>query len=68
MDKKWHQYPRIPIIAAVDTAPPPWCHLGTPLPIDEHVDWHALKLISVCCQISDQFHFAGCQIFLPISL
>ena len=51
----------------VDTAPPPWCHLGTlpldSLPLDEHVDWQALKLISTGCQIFDQFHFAGCQIF-----
>ena len=67
MDRQWHQYLRIPIIAAADTAPPPWCQLGTlpldSLPLDEHVDWQALKLISAGCQISYQFHFTGCQIF-----
>ena len=66
MDRQWHQYLRIQIIAAVDTAPPPWCNLGTlpldSLPFDEHVDWQALKFI-FAGQISDQFHFAGCQIF-----
>ena len=57
------------LIAAVDTAPPPWRHSGTlshdSLPLDEHVDWQALKLISAGCQIFDQFHFEGCQIFDP---
>ena len=67
MDRQWHQYLRILIIVVVDTAPPPWCHLGTlPLdsfPLDEHVDWQALKFISASFQIYDQFHFTGCQIF-----
>ena len=67
MDKQWHQYLRIPIMAAVDIAPPPWCHLGTlhldSLPLDEPVDWQAFKLISAGCQIFYQFHFSGCQIF-----
>ena len=62
MDRQWHQYMRIPIIAIVDTAPPPWCHLGT-LPLGEHVDWKALKLIYAGCQISYQFYFACCQVF-----
>ena len=66
MDRQWHQHLKIPIMAAVDTAPPSWCHLGTlpldSLPLDEPVDWKALKLISTSCQIYDQFHFAGCQI------
>ena len=69
MDRQCHQYLRIPIIVVVNTAPPPWCHLGTlpldSLPLDEHVDCQALKLISVGYQISDQFHFVGCQIFDP---
>ena len=54
-------------MAGVDTAPPPWCNLGT-LPLDEPVDWQALKLISAGCQIYDQFHFAGCQIFTNFTL
>ena len=58
---------RIPIIATIDTAPPPWCHLGAlplfSLPLDEHVDWQALKLISAGFQIYDQFLFTGCQNF-----
>ena len=36
-------------MAAIDIAPPPWCHLGTlpldSLPLDEPIDWQALKLI-----------------------
>ena len=67
MDRQWYQYLRIPIIVVVDTAPPPWCHLDTlhldSLPLDEHVDWQALKLIFAGCQISYQFNFAGCQFF-----
>ena len=66
MDRQWHQYLRIPIIAIVDTAPPPWYHLGTLsldfLPLDDHAAGQALKLISTGCQIYDQFYFAGCQI------
>ena len=70
MDRQQHRIQNFLLgllIAAVDTAPPPWCHLGTLpldfLPLDEHVAGQALKLISVGCQIYDQFHFAGCQIF-----
>ena len=60
MDRQQHQYLRIQIRVVVDTATPPWCHLGTLpldfLPLDEHVaDWQALKLSNVSCQISDQF-------------
>ena len=61
MDRQWHQYLRIPIIVAADTAPPPWCHLGT-LPLDSlHLDDHAagqaLKLNTASCQIYAPFHF-----------
>ena len=50
------------LMAVVDNAPPPWCQSGTlpldSLPLEKHVaDWQALKLISVGCQISDQFCF-----------
>ena len=72
MDRQQHQCLRIQnflpglLVAAVDTAPPPWCHSGTLpldfLPLDEHVAGQALKLISTGCQIYDKFHFAGCQI------
>ena len=75
MGRQQHQCLRIQnflpslLVAAVDTAPPPWRHSGTLpldfLPLDEHVDWQALKLISTGCQIYDQFHFAGCQISDP---
>ena len=46
----------------VYNAPPLWCQSGTlsldSLSLGEHyVDWQALKLISTCCQISDQFRF-----------
>ena len=73
MGRQQHQCLRIQnflpglLIAAVDTAPPPWCYSGTLpldyLPLDEHVLGQALKLISAGCQIYDQFHIAGCQIF-----
>ena len=76
MDRQQHQCLRIQnflpglLVAAVDTAPPPWCHLSTLplnfLPLDEHVAGQALKLISAGCQIYDQFHFTGCQIFYQL--
>ena len=62
MGRQQHQCLKIPIIAVVDTAPLPWSHLGT-LPLDEPVDWQALKLISAGCQISDQFHFEAHLLF-----
>ena len=53
MDRQWHQYLRIPIIVAADTAPPPWCHLGTlsldSLPLDDHAIGQALKLNTASC-------------------
>ena len=59
------------LVAAVDTAPPPWCHSGTPplefLPLDEHFAGQALKLMFAGCQIYDQFHFAAHLIFDPES-
>ena len=59
------------LIAVVDTAPPPWCHSGTPpldfLLLDEHFVGQALKLMSTGCQIYDQFHFATHLIFDPES-
>ena len=72
MDRQRHQCRRIQnflpglLVAAVGTAPLPWCHSGT-LPLDfllldKHIAGQALKLISTGCQIYDQFHFAGCQI------
>ena len=68
MDKQHHQCLRIQnflsalLIAVVDKAPPLWCHLDTlplgSLPLGEHsAGWQALKLISIGCQIYDQFHF-----------
>ena len=42
MGRQQHQCLKIPIIAAVDTAPLPWCHLGTlpldSLPLDDYAD------------------------------
>ena len=75
MDRQQHQCLRIQnflpglLVAAVDTAPPPWCHLGTlpldSLSLDEHVDRQALKLISAGCQISTPFHFEVHQFSCP---
>ena len=60
------------LVAAVDTAPLPWCHLGTlplgSLPLSEpFASWQALKLISVSCQISNQFRFEVHQFSYPKS-
>ena len=62
MDRQWNQYLRIPIIVAADTAPPPWCHLGT-LPLDDHAARQALKLNTASCQIYAPFHFEVHQFF-----
>ena len=56
-------------MAAVDTAPPPWCHLGT-LPLDTPSLFYqavgqALKLNIVGCQIANPFHFETHLIFVP---
>ena len=55
-------------MAIVDTAPPPWCHLGTllleSLPPFDQVAGHALKLNIASCQIADPFHFETHLIFV----
>ena len=42
MGRQQHQCLKIPIIDVVDTAPLPWCHLGTlppdSLPLDDYAD------------------------------
>ena len=51
-------------MAAVDTAPPPWCSLGT-LPIDDQAAGQALKLNTASCQFSYPFHFEAHRSFGP---
>ena len=73
IDRQQHQCMRIQnflpslLVAAVDTASPPWCHPGTLpldfLPLDDHVAGQALKLISTGCQVYDQFHFEAHLLF-----
>ena len=71
MGRQQHQCLKIPIIAAVDTAPLPWCHLGIlpldSLSLDEHVDLQALKWSTAGCQIYAPFHFQVHQFFGPES-
>ena len=56
-------------MVVVDTAPPPWCHLGTlplnSLPLDDQAVGQALKLNTASCQFSYPFHFEAHRIFGP---
>ena len=58
-------------MAVVDTAPPPWCHLGTiPLdsfPLDDQAAGQALKLNTASCKFFYPFHFEAHLIFSPRS-
>ena len=54
-----------PKAAAVEPGHPKLCQSGT-RPLDKQVaDWQALKLSTVGCQISDQFHFEVHQFSCP---
>ena len=58
-------------VAAIDTAPPPWFHLGTfpidSLPLDDQAAGQDLKLNNASCQFSYPFHFEAHRIFSPRS-
>ena len=64
MDRQQHHYMRIQNfipVAALNKAPPPWCQSRTLildfLPLDDQVDWQALKWSIAGCPISAPFHF-----------
>ena len=53
-------------VAAEDTAPPPWCHLGPfpldSLPLDDEAAGQALKLNIASCQFYYSFQFEAHRI------